>query len=125
MRLNHIDLHVPDVAATRDFFVSFFGLRHVETRGSNGLAILQDEGGLEIVVSQPIAKFGGADAVSAGANTFHIGFILPNREMVDAQYETLRQAGAEISGPPREIRGGWLFYCYAPGRILVEVGCRS
>ena len=125
MRLNHIDLHTPDVASTRDFLINFFGLRLVETRGVDGLAILEDDSGLEIVISRPVAKLGGSDAVMAGVNTFHIGFILPNREAVDAQYERLLRAGADISGAPREIRGGWLFYCSAPGRILVEVGCRQ
>lgn len=45
MRLDHLDLHVPDVSETRDFFVKYFGLAPVETRGANGLAILQDDAG--------------------------------------------------------------------------------
>ncbi|MFT3999674.1 MAG: VOC family protein [Rhizobium sp.] len=124
MRLNHLDLHVPDVAATRDFFVAAFGLTEVETRGANGLAILQDDAGLELVISRPIETFGGADTVAVGRNTYHVGFILPSREAVDAQYERVKAAGGEIRQPPSAIRGGWLFYCLAPGRILVEVGWR-
>lgn len=124
MRLNHLDLHVPDVAATRDFFVSAFGLSEVETRGTNGLAVLRDDAGFELVVSHAIEKFGGADTVAVGRNTYHIGFILPSREAVDAQYERVRAAGYEIAHPPAAMRGGWLFYCFAPGRILIEVGWR-
>ena len=125
MRLNHLDLHVPDVAATRDFFVSVFGLTEVETRGANGLAILRDDAGLELVLSRPVEKFGGADTVSVGRNTYHIGFILPSREAVDAQYTWAKAAGCEMGQPPAAVRGGWSFYCFAPGQILIEVGWRS
>ncbi|NTF41988.1 VOC family protein [Rhizobium rhizogenes] len=124
MRLNHLDLHVPDVAATRDFLVSVFGLTEVETRRANGLAILRDDAGLELVISRPIEKFGGADSVSVGHNTYHIGFMQPSREAVDVLYERAKSAGCEIWQPPAAIRGGWLFYCFAPGRILIEVGWR-
>lgn len=125
MRLNHLDLHVPDVATTRDFFVSVFGLTEVETRGANGLAILRDDAGLELVLSRPVEKFGGADTVSVGRNTYHIGFMLPSREAVDAQYERAKAAGCELGQPPAAVRGVWSFYCFAPGQILIEVGWRS
>jgi catechol 2,3-dioxygenase-like lactoylglutathione lyase family enzyme len=124
MRLNHLDLHVPDVAAARDFFVDIFGLKAVETRGQDGLAILNDDAGLELILSRPVEKFGGADTVMAGANTYHVGFILPERAEVDAVYERLIAAGFEAWHEPRAIRGGWLFYAMGPGRILVEVGWR-
>lgn len=124
MRLNHLDLHVPDVTATRDFFVKHFGFEPVETRGAAGLAILRDRGGLELVLSHPIAKFGGADTPSIGANTYHIGFIQETKAQVDELYLALREDGAEIWHEPREMRSGWLFYCFAPGRILIEVGWR-
>lgn len=115
----------PDVAATRDVLVSAFGLTEVETRGANGLAILCDDAGLELVISRPTEKFGGADTVSVGRNTYHIGFMLPSREAVDAQYERAKAAGCEMGQPPAAMRGGWSFYCFAPGQILIEVGWRS
>lgn len=43
---------------------------------------------------------------------------------VDIQYERIKAAGHEIWRPPTAIRGGWLLYCFAPGRILIEVGWR-
>lgn len=123
MRLNHLDLHVPDVPATRDFFVHYFGFRLIEMRGKDGLAILEDSGGLQMVISNPIARFGAADTPTAGWNTYHIGFNLPSREDVDKIYDNLREGGEEILKPPGPIRGEWRFYCYAPGRVLVEIGC--
>lgn len=121
MRLDHLDLHVPNVAETRDFFINHFGLEPVETRGADGLAILHDEAGLELVISRPIEKFGGADTLTAGWTTYHIGFTLASRAAVDRLHAELASAGAEIRFAPREMRGMWLFYCFAPGRILVEV----
>lgn len=125
MRLNHLDLHVRDVAATRDFFIEFFGFEHLDTRGANALAILRDKSGLELVISRPAEKFGGTDQDTVGAMTYHVGFILPQKEQVDALYARLKAAGAQLSHEPRTIRGGWLFYCTAPGRILVEIGWRN
>jgi hypothetical protein len=61
MRLNHLDFHVPDIAATADFLIRHFGLRLKDMRGQNGLAILEDDAGLEIVLSHAISKFGTAD----------------------------------------------------------------
>lgn len=121
MRLNHLDLHVPDVAAARDFFVNIFGLRLTETRGRDGLAILHDDSGLELVLSRPVEKFGGADQVAAGVMTYHVGFIVPSRGDVDATYERLLAGGYEAWHEPRELRGGWGFYAVGPGQILVEV----
>ncbi len=43
MRLNHLDFHVPDIAATADFLIRHFGLRLKDMRGQNGLAILEDD----------------------------------------------------------------------------------
>jgi catechol 2,3-dioxygenase-like lactoylglutathione lyase family enzyme len=124
MRMNHLDLHVPDVAATSDFLVQQFGLILHEMRGVNGLAILNDKAGLEIVISKPIEKFGGSDQLKLGANTYHIGFMLPEKDAVNRLYDTLKQSGAELWSEPQAIRGDWLFYCLAPGRILIEVGWR-
>ena len=125
MRLNHLDLHVSDVIATRDFFTTFFDFTLIETRGTNGLAILSDDAGLELVISRPVAKFGSADAESVGAHTYHIGFKLADRADVDQQYMRLKVGGVDMPDEPRELRGGWMFYCIAPGRVLVEVSCRS
>ncbi|WP_105415041.1 VOC family protein [Neorhizobium sp. T25_27] len=124
MRMNHIDIHVPDVAATTAFLVRHFGLTLREMRGANGLAILNDDAGLEIVVSHPVEKFGGAEQRSLGVVTYHLGFIQPERAEVDRLYGELQASDAELVGEPREMRGGYLFYCLAPGRVMIEVGWR-
>ncbi|WP_117193609.1 VOC family protein [Rhizobium terrae] len=124
MRMNHLDLHVPDVAATSAFLVRHFGLALYEMRGANGLAILADDAGLEIVISRPVEKFGGGEQQALGLVTYHIGFIQAERADVDRLYRELQGSEAELVGEPREMRGGYLFYCLAPGRVMIEVGWR-
>ena len=116
MHLNRLDLHVADVAATRDFLVHYFGLRERATLGRDGLAILEDDAGLELVISHPVARFGGATPDTAGAYTYHIGFMQPDRVAVDRLYQALLASTAEVWGEPRNVRNRWLFYCIAPGK---------
>jgi catechol 2,3-dioxygenase-like lactoylglutathione lyase family enzyme len=124
--LNHLDLYVPDVAATRDFFVRHFGFRHQDTRGADRLAVLHDDAGLELVISKPISQLGGAEQVALGLTTYHIGFRLPSVQKVDEVFGCLQAGSEREMDPPKKIRGRYLFYCLAPGNILVEVasaGC--
>lgn len=124
MRMNHLDLYVPDVRATAEFLTAYFGLRLVDMRGQNGLAVLNDDAGMEIVISHPIGKFGGSDQVSIDKETYHIGFVLPSRDDVNDVWKRLQDSTDCEIGEPREARGCWLFYCKAPGRINIEVACR-
>ena len=115
MHINHIDIPVPDIAVTRDFFVDRLGFAHVATLGQDGLAILKDDNGTVLVLSR--AKSGAAPA-----DGFHIGFLLESREAVDAMHARL-PAGVPCAAP-RDMRGGYVFYLEAPGPILIEVGHR-
>ena len=124
MRLNHLDLHVPNVPATTDFFVRYLGLSLIDTRANGGLAILSDGNGLELVLSHATAKFGSEDQSGRDTVSYHVGFIVESRDEVDAVHAARRADGIDVQGP-REMRGGWLFYSYAPGNILVEIGARS
>ena len=123
MRLNHLDLHVPDVARTVAVLTEHFGLHQEFAR--DGLVVLRDDTSLELVISEPVPGFGTTDQLSIGAATYHIGFIVDAPEMVDDIYVRLGSADVQLARPPRAIRGGWLFYCTIPGGIQVEVGCRS
>lgn len=107
MRLNHIDLHVPNVAETRDFFCNHLGFTLSESRGTDGLAILHDDAGLELVISRPVAKLGCADSATVGFSTYHIGFIVDTRAEVNHLHAALNAAGVEVGSGPREMRGGW------------------
>jgi catechol 2,3-dioxygenase-like lactoylglutathione lyase family enzyme len=122
MRLNHLDLHVPDVDAAVAFFTRYFDLTLIDVRGNGALAILSDGQGLELVLSQPAEKLGATDQLGRPVS-YHVGFIVDDRTSVDRINAAMIADGLDVR-PPREMRGGWLFYCSAPGNVLVEVGAR-
>ncbi|HEV7308515.1 VOC family protein [Ensifer sp.] len=123
MRLNHIDLHSPVVAETASFLIDHFGLTLVEKRGKDAFYRLTDGSGLVLVISPPITALGGGDQVSLNAQTYHVGFLLPERAEVDDAYQLVRQSGVQVI-PPADRHGAYVFYAVIPGNILVEVGHR-
>ena len=119
MRLNHLDLPVADIAATRDFFETWMGFTHEKTLGQDGLAILRDESGLVLVLSRL-----QRDGAQGFPSSFHIGFHLESEEAVRALHARLRGAGHALDAPTHQ-RGAYAFYFMAPGDILVEVAHRD
>jgi catechol 2,3-dioxygenase-like lactoylglutathione lyase family enzyme len=118
MRLNHIDLPVPDIAATRDFFETWLGFTHERTLGQDGLAILRDEAGLVLVLSR-LRRHGS----QAWPVPFHIGFHLESPAAV-SDLQARMAAGGLAVDPPTMQHGAFAFYLTAPGDILVEVAHR-
>jgi catechol 2,3-dioxygenase-like lactoylglutathione lyase family enzyme len=115
MRLNHLNLTVPDVHRTRTFFETYFGLRCVAEMGREALAVLVDESGLVLTLN----NFGKATTVEY-PGAFHVGFNLESREQVDQMNERLKSDGFDVE-PPKQFHGAWTFYFRAPGGFLVEV----
>jgi catechol 2,3-dioxygenase-like lactoylglutathione lyase family enzyme len=118
MRLNHLDLPVPDVAATRDFFENWLGFTHERTLGQNGLAILRDSGGLVLVLSR--LRDEGAQTYPV---PFHVGFHLGSEAAVSDLHRRMTEGGLSV-GEASVQRGAFSFYVTAPGDILVEVAHR-
>ena len=116
MQLNHIDLPVPDVAAATAFFVDGFGFTLAEQRGKDGMAILTSPG-MVLVLTR------AAEAVYPAS--FHIGFLQGSAEAVHAAHARLLAAGIAVPEAPKNMRGSLLFYCHAPGGVLVEVSYRG
>ncbi|MEO5929548.1 MAG: VOC family protein [Candidatus Kapaibacterium sp.] len=114
MKLNHLNLCVPDIAETRAFFETFFRFRCTDAKGS--LVVLEGEDGFILVLS----NLGKVDAVDYPAE-FHFGFILNDPAEVYATYERLTAGGIGIPHGVREMRGSLAFYCRIPGNILLEV----
>jgi catechol 2,3-dioxygenase-like lactoylglutathione lyase family enzyme len=115
MRLNHLNLTVPDIPQTRTFFETYFSFRCVAGGQSDALVVLVDESGFVLTLNN-FTK--AAEVVYPGA--FHVGFRQDSREQVDAIYQRLKADGFDIK-PPHEFHGGWTFYLRAPGGFLVEV----
>jgi catechol 2,3-dioxygenase-like lactoylglutathione lyase family enzyme len=116
VRLNHLNLTVPDVPRTREFFETYFGLRCVFERGRDTLAVMLDESGFVLALSN-FEKSARVEYPGA----FHVGFMQESRERVDEIYQRLKTDGFDVE-PPREFHGAWTFYLRAPGGFLLEVG---
>ncbi len=119
MRLNHLDLAVPDVAAATAFFTSHFGFSHLETRGNQGLAILRGADGFVLVLTRLKEA-----ATASYPKTFHIGFLLDSAARVHEVHARLKAAGVDSLSEVAEMRGSTLLYCRGPGDTLIEVGYR-
>ncbi len=117
MILNHINLPVADVGATRDFFVKHFGMVQTLEVGKNFLVMLQDEGGMVLNISH----FDKTDNSEVQYHKdFHIGFFVETNADVDSFY-TKMIADTPVEDSPKKREGRYGFYVTAPGGIVVEV----
>ncbi len=116
MKLNHVNLPVADVGATRDFFARYFGLKTVMELPRNTMAMLQDEGGMVLILSH----FDKADGEVEHHRDFHVGFFLDTREEVDAVHAEMIAGGIEAEAP-KKMPGRYAFYVKAPGGFVTEV----
>ena len=115
MALNHLNLTIPDVKQTRDFFETYFGFRRIMGREDDSLVVMRDESGFILSLNN-FEK--AAEVEYPGA--FHVGFRQDTREQVDEIHRRLQAGGIEAK-PLHEFHGGWTFYFRAPGGFLVEV----
>ena len=115
MRLNHLNLTVPDVRQSREFFETYFGFQCVAEKGRDALVVLADESGFILTLN----NFEKASKVEY-PGAFHVGFMQESRERVDEMYQRLTSSGFSAE-PPKEFHGAWTFYLRAPGGFLVEV----
>ncbi|WP_200411904.1 VOC family protein [Virgibacillus salexigens] len=110
MKLNHLNLTVNDVAASRDFLETYFGMKCVNSRG-NGFAAMFDDDQFVLTLMK------GKEVWYP--KTFHIGFPQESRDKVDRTNKRLRNDGYAVD-PPIESHG-YTFYVQAPGGFTVEV----
>lgn len=115
MKLNHLNLTVTDVAATRAFLEKYFGLR--SKAGNNNLALLSDDGGLVITLTS--MKIANETEVKYPVN-FHIGFGQESEQRVNEINRGLQEDGFDVP-PPSKQHGAWTFYFQAPGGFTIEV----
>jgi catechol-2,3-dioxygenase len=80
------------------------------------MQVLYDDQGLVLT----LIKAGREDV--RYPSTFHIGFIQPTEEHVNAINRRLRDEGVAVD-PPARMHGAWTFYFSAPGGFTIEVMC--
>lgn len=115
MKLNHLDLQVPDVQETAAFFERWLSFTHVSSRSSPAIAILRGDGDFTLVLQRRAEG-------ERFPESFHVGFLL-DEPAVLAFHARAKEAGLPISDVIRNGRGT-LTYLRAPGEILVEVSAR-
>lgn len=115
MRMNHINLSVPDIQETRAFLEKYFGLTFSGPPTTTKIVVAVDESDSIIALS----NFSNSDSYSYPA-AFHVGFNLPSRADVDAIHEQLTTDGYKV-GRRTEFHGAWTFYFDAPGGFIIEV----
>jgi lactoylglutathione lyase len=116
MKLNHVNLTVDDVPATRAFLEKYFEMRPYGA-GQKNFDVLFDDDDLVLT----LIGVGRRSKVSY-PKTFHIGFIQPTETAVDEVNQRLRDDGFDIEPPSRQ-HGAWTFYFEAPGGFTIEVLC--
>ena len=117
MQLNHLDLHVPDVIETRDFFTRFLGFKLISSPTASTLAILENESQFILVLQKQKSP---GETYPDG---FHIGFYVSGRSFVDQQHAQFTNAGFQVSRIESNKRG-YFFYVHAPGGFFVEINAR-
>lgn len=90
MRLNHLHLHVSDVARARVFYERWFGFEEQAHHGS--ILFLRDQGGLDLALAPD------ADAGSMPP-WFHFGFRLDSIEEVEALHASMASGGVDVVQP--------------------------
>ncbi len=116
MRLNHVDLAVPDVVAAADFFVRGCDFSQVLRRDANEMVVLRAEDGFVLVLT--------AASAPHYPEGFHIGFLQPSDDAVHAAHARLAAAGFDAPAPA--VSHGCLqFWVRAPGGIVVEISHRG
>lgn len=123
MKLNHANLCTTDVAGLAAFFTRHFGFELVAMRGKDAFAILRGTDGFALNLMRP-GKGGGSDYPDG----FHIGFLVDDAEGVHAMHAEMTKAGVGPDAVQNLVRGGaatTVFYCNAPGGLLVEVGAET
>lgn len=115
MKLNHLDLQVPDVPALTRFLVDHFELSPLTRLDSPKLAILTDGAGFTLVLQHRVGE--------PYPEGFHLGFHLADPAEVYVRRDRIAATGAPISAVSVTARGTTC-YCHAPG-VLIELGCRA
>lgn len=112
MKLNHLNLVVPDPASIIHLFETCFGFVCREIRGEHALAILQGADGFTLVLMK---------SEEAYPKAFHIGFMLNTEEEVAEAHRRLTASGVDAGPGPRVIRGSFGFY-FTIDNLMIEVG---
>ncbi|MFC4810183.1 VOC family protein [Paenibacillus sp. GCM10023250] len=113
MKLNHLNVCVPDLNEAIAFFRDVFGFEYISRHG-NAIAVMRDDDGFSLVLST--MRAGG----EGYPKDFHLGFYVDTIAGVDGFRRKLAAAGIAAE-QPRRMRDGYTLYFTALGGLLFEV----
>ncbi len=115
MNINHINLTVNNVQATRHFLEKYFGLQSMEgTSDDDTFVGLRDENGFVLTLMQ-----GKKDFEISYPDTFHIGFLKQGKERTNEIYQQLVRDGFDVK--PLGYYHGDELYIYTPFGFTIQV----
>jgi len=110
--LNHLHLHVKDLAASRRFYERWFGLR--ESAVHHGIVFLRDDTGLDLALA-PDPK------PARLPKWFHVGFRLPTAKATRELHRRMKRAKARRLGALYDEPDMVWFRAYDPDGVRVDV----
>ncbi|MGG1519061.1 VOC family protein [Paenibacillus oryzisoli] len=119
MKLNHLNLCVPDLPEAITFFQSLFGFQLIEQKGTV-IAVMEDGHGFTLVLSSMPSSL---DEDYRYPKDFHLGFYVDTTTEVDEFHKKLKAFGTASEHAPKLMRGGYTLYFRALNGILFEVTC--
>jgi catechol 2,3-dioxygenase-like lactoylglutathione lyase family enzyme len=119
MKLNHLNLSVPNVAETKQFFETYFEFTCVDEKGNNALVVLNGKDNFILTLMSDSFNKSGAFTYP---NAFHFGFIFSTEAEVNSIYEKLKNGGITVEHEPGKIRNSYGFYFTFQDRLMIEIG---
>jgi catechol 2,3-dioxygenase-like lactoylglutathione lyase family enzyme len=109
MKLNHLAICARDVAASQNFYCTYFGFRP-----GPGPGLLASDEGFALAIHE-------VQEVPTLPPCVHFGFFLATRTQALELCQRMRREGVVIAEEPAEHLGDLLFFCRDPAGFLVEV----
>lgn len=117
MQLNHLNLSVKDVPATRVLFETYFDFICADPKLNDTLSVLNGpDGFILVLMNQRLNEKGN----HAYPDAFHIGFYLEDEAAVTATWERLQSGGIVLEQVPQIMRKNFGFY-FTFDTFMIEV----
>ncbi|MBS0032234.1 VOC family protein [Chitinophaga sp. 22321] len=117
MQLNHLNLSVKDVPATRTFFETYFDFRNTDPKPNDSLSVLTGPDNFLLVLMNQRFNDQGNHAYP---DAFHIGFYLEDKDAVNNMYQRLQAGGIVLEQAPQPMRKTFGFYLHFD-QIMIEI----
>lgn len=125
MKIDHFAIYVSDLAAARDFFVTFFGARSNDgyqnpRTGLRTFFLTFEDGNRLELMTRP--EMTDAPKTPFRMGWAHLAFNVGSRERVNALTARLADAGFEVLSGPRQTGDGYYESCVSgPEGNLIEI----